>query len=345
MRFRFTAEQEALAAAVRRLFATEYSPKLLRGEWDTPTGRNPAVWDGLRAIGLPAVLVPEELGGLGGTLVDLCLVLEEAGRACVPDAVLESCVLGPSAASLSEAGAEWARLLAAGEVRATSAFDGLAAVPDVHVSDVLIVADEDGVRLYERAEITATPLRSMDPARRLFQVTAAPEAGVVLARGPHAHSELLAVQSVGSASVLVGIAQELIDRTVDHVLVRHQFGRPLGSFQAVKHQLAHAATLVTIARLATHAATSMVDASDGGAHDAARWARICAVDAEAEANRVALHLHGAIGFSWEHDLQHWLKRGKVLEQAHGGVEQVMSAAGRSAIGAVPSQLPIGPTTP
>ncbi|MGI5131204.1 acyl-CoA dehydrogenase family protein [Pseudonocardia sp. CA-107938] len=327
MRFRFTEEQEALAAAVRRLFATEYPPKLLRGEWDTETGRIPAMWDGLRAIGVPAVLVPEELGGLGGTLVDLCLVLEEAGRACVPDAVLEACVLGPSAVSQSEAGAEWARRIAAGEVRATTAFDGLAAVPDVHVSDVLIIADGDGVRLYERSEITATPLRSMDPSRRLFRVTVPPGAGVVLGRGPRA--ELMDLQSVGSASVLVGVAQELLDRTVAHVLVRRQFGRPLGSFQAVKHQLAQAATLVTMARLATHAATAAVAAGAGGAHDAARWARICAVDAEAEANRVALQLHGAIGFSWEHDLQHWLKRGKVLEQAHGGVET--EVAGRAAI--------------
>jgi alkylation response protein AidB-like acyl-CoA dehydrogenase len=115
------------------------------------------------------------------------------------------------------------------------------------------------------------------------------------------------------------------------VKTRHQFGRPIGSFQAVKHQLAHATALVSMAGRSARSALYFVARRDARADETAVLARICAVEAESEANRVALQTHGGIGFTYEHDLQLWLKRGKALEQSHGGHRELARRAGAAAV--------------
>jgi alkylation response protein AidB-like acyl-CoA dehydrogenase len=118
--------------------------------------------------------------------------------------------------------------------------------------------------------------------------------------------------------------------TTSYVKIRQQFGRPIGSFQGVQHQLAHALSLITLSRNAAMASTWKVARSESDAGDAALLALLCAAESEAESNRTALQLHGGVGFTWEHDLQMWLKRGKALEQACGGRRHVAATAGASA---------------
>ena len=143
-------------------------------------------------------------------------------------------------------------------------------------------------------------------------------------------------QQAGSAAVLNGLADRMIELTTEYTKIRKQFGRIVGSFQAVKHQLAQAVSLNALSTRAARTAMYRVAHDDISAVDSARLARICAVEAEFESNRAALQLHGGIGFTWENDLQNWLKRGKALEQAHGGYVAQLAIAGASGVGASPS---------
>ena len=334
MNFQTEPEQEALAASLRNLFQDRSSPAAMRALWSTGTGRSPLLWRQLAEIGLPAILVPDRYGGAGGSISDLCVAMEEVGRCCVPDALVEACVVAPSAILLAGDDAQrsaWLPGIASGEIRATAALEGAPAVPDAHVCDLVIIEVGNELRLLQRTDREDIPLASMDPSRRLFRVSPLPDADAALAGFAHAQAEIRAYQQLAHAAVLVGLAQAMLDQTVTYVTVRHQFGRAIGSFQAVKHQLAEATSLVTLARIAVRAASARVVAAEPGAHRAARLARICAGDAEREANRVALQLHGGIGFTWENDLQMWLKRGKAFEQADGGHHALTQTAGEHTI--------------
>jgi alkylation response protein AidB-like acyl-CoA dehydrogenase len=334
MRFALTDEQQDFRASLRKLFQRRAAPEQLRSQWPTETGRDPQLWQDLAALGAPALLVPEEHDGVGGTELDLCAVLEEAGRACVPDALLEGLLVGPGL--IADAGSpdqreRWLPGIAAGELRVAVGLGGLRAVPDAHVSDLIVLEDGGAVRVLERADVTLTRVHSMDPSRRLFTVSAETGAGSGLAADAAAIRRAESRQLAGSAAVLIGLSEQLLSRSVGYVQERHQFGRPIGSFQAVKHQLAQATALVGLAGKAVRTALYQLSVGHPGADEAALLARICAVEAEFEANRVALQTHGGIGFTWEHDLQQWLKRGKALEQAHGGHRQLARRAGALAV--------------
>jgi alkylation response protein AidB-like acyl-CoA dehydrogenase len=314
MNFEYAPEQVALRDAVRDLFAKQATPEQLREAWSSQTGRRPELWAGLTAIGVPGVLIGEPFGGFGGDLLDLVPVLGEVGRFCVPDAVLESCVLAPLllAGSADEKLAHrWLPGLAAGELRATVALADTTYVPDAHLSDLLILERDGRLLLLEPGQVELRPVVSMDPSRRLFEV--AGEGGTELT-GP----DVVAARAVGSAAVLMGVADRLVELAAGYATVRHQFGRSLGSFQAIKHQLAHALSLNVLAGRAVQAAAYRVAQRAPEAADVAAMARICAVEAEFESNRVALQVFGGVGFTWDNDLQMWLKRGKALELAHGG---------------------------
>src|SRR5699024_9055584 len=123
-----------------------------------------------------------------------------------------------------------------------------------------------------------------------------------------------------------GLSAGMVGMTVEYVKVRKQFNRIIGSYQAVKHQLAQASSYNALALQATRSSIFRVARNEQNAADSARLARICAIEAEFESNRVALQLHGGIGFTWEHDLQFWLKRGKALEQAYGPHHSVLATA-------------------
>lgn len=328
MKIAFETEQHDLADAFNRAVVLSAAPERLRALWRDATGRSPDLWRAITDLGLSAICVPEEFGGFGGTLLDLTLVLERAGHHAVPDALLEACVTAPVA--LARAGSpdqrrRWLPGIADGSVRATAALHGLDSVPDAHVSDVLVYRDGEDLFLASLEQCELTPLRSMDPSRRQFAVTV-PE-GVSEPLPGASRTAVVDHECVGSAAVLLGIAGRMLADTVAYAKVREQFGRTIGSFQAVKHQLADATALVTMATFQVHAAAAKVADGFDDAHVAALAARQVALDAEFEANRASLQLHGGIGFTWEHDLQLWLKRGKALEQAHGGRAQIATELG------------------
>ncbi len=289
MNFDFDETQYALRDLARELFARESPPARVRGFSDgKPLDRN--AWKTMAEAGLVGITVPEEFGGAGGNEIDLTLVYEEAGRSALPDPLLET--TGIVAPLIAEHGDESLRqrllpAIASGEV--------IAAVHDgdwAAEADLLVRFDRGQVHVVESGR----------------DVLVASDAAMQRAFGQ---------AFFGSAALLNGVAMHLLDTTVAYVKEREQFGRPVGSFQAIKHKLASMHTTIESSRAATWyagyaLATGVTDASIASA-----IAKIAANDSEALCNGEALQCHGGIGFTWEHDLHLWLKRGIGLRSQFG----------------------------
>ncbi len=296
----------------------------LRARVDDGTAHTPALWRRLAETGLVSALVAEEHGGAGLTPAHLSGVLHSLGRHAVPEPYLETAVLAASVlgALPGPVADTWLPRIAEGDAVVVVRMGELTPlVPYAADADLLLDLAEDGtVRAYTAAEIDVTPVPALDPLRPLGRVAlvgGGAEAGCdsdVVAR-----TRTLAV--AGAACLLAGASQRLLDLTVEYVAVREQFGRPVGSFQAVKHKVADLAVLVDMATAA--ALSAFDDASDPALvppADAARRAaaaKAYAGDAAARANVDSLQLHGGIGFTWEYHLHIWLKRVMGLAASYG----------------------------
>jgi alkylation response protein AidB-like acyl-CoA dehydrogenase len=320
--FDFSEEQYLLRDTVRDLLRRESSPAQVRAMWDDSRGRSPERWRKLAELGVLGLLVPEQHGGSGLDEVDMVLVLEESGRSVLPEPVMESAAL--AAPLLARAGSDalkqqWLPKIADGSAVATV---GLASQPYVTdaTADLLLLERDGEIHAVTQDRVTLQPLKSVDGARRLFKVTAETGddtlIGTSAAHGQWAFDHAAAA----TAAQLIGIAGALLDQTVEYVKVREQFGRKVGSFQAVQHRLAEMLLQVESARSAVYYAAYALANDLPDASVAASVAKAAANDAERFANQNALQLHGGIGFTWEHDLHLWLKRGKALEWSYGDAD-------------------------
>jgi alkylation response protein AidB-like acyl-CoA dehydrogenase len=318
-------------------------------------------------MGVVGLMVPERDGGLGLGAVDLVGLLEEAGRAGLPEPLAETAALVvPLLAEVAEgvggvagvagvAGAgvarEWLGLIAEGQAIATVVTD--LSSPGVWAgdADVVVVFEPGRTLLVPAAELEVTAVGSIDSTRRLARVSArqlgarqlgarqsgasqsgagetgagetgAGEtgAGSLLAEGEEADRLLARLRSRGAfaaAAVLLGAADRLMSMTCEYALERQQFGRPIGSFQAVKHHLASAFVKLEMARPVTYkAAWSLDDDPDSAGRDCS-MAKATASEAAREVARVALQIHGAMGYTWENDIHMWMKRVWVLASSWG----------------------------
>jgi alkylation response protein AidB-like acyl-CoA dehydrogenase len=323
MRFAFTEEQQLFRQSVRSLLQQECPPGHVRSSWSSATGRSPALWAKLAELGVVGLTVPEAYGGLGGTAIELCAILEEAGRAALPEPLLETTAV--AVPMLGEVGGEelcarWLPEVAAGRAVLTVGLASMPFVADAHVADLLLLERDGEIHAVSRAAATLTPQASVDGARRLFRVAFHPGSGTCLARGEEAARAALAAFDRGAlatAAVLLGIGRRMLDMTVEYVKIRRQFGRPIGSFQAVKHHLADALLKVEMASPVVHRAAC--SAAHGDAEQAVHvsMAKAYASDAAEVAARAALQCHGAIGYTVEHDLHLWMKRAWALAAAFG----------------------------
>jgi alkylation response protein AidB-like acyl-CoA dehydrogenase len=303
MRFGFSEDQLQFTAAVRQLLDGELSPQV-RGSAEAGARRG-ALWKALAEQGVFALLVPEEHDGLGLTELDAVGVLEELGRAAAPGPVAETLFIAPRLLSGSP---EQLQALAAGQlvVAVTALPGGYAAHADV-ADLVLALAEEEARAVPGGAGLGVQP--QVDQTRPLAAVPGGQ--GTVLAAGAAARELVAAARNhgaVATAAQLVGAAARLLDDTIRYAGQRHQFGHPIGSFQAVKHQLANVAVAVEFARPLVHRACySLCHRLPTSERDASA-AKAAAADAAELAARVALQVHGAIGYTEEAELQVWLKR-------------------------------------
>jgi alkylation response protein AidB-like acyl-CoA dehydrogenase len=303
MRFVHTTEQDDFAASLDRLLVGADTVGAARAWAAGDVDAGTAIWRRLAEQGVHALLVPEEHGGMGATPVELTLAFEALGRHAVTGPWVESVTFLP-------------RALGSGSVVASLAEGaiGSVAVPphvpyglDADVADhVFLVADGTlvGARVGQRHV-------SVDPTRRLFSLTAtgaAPDG----AAGDLAHAFDLAV--LATAAQLLGAGERILADTVTYVKQRRQFGREIGSYQAVKHQLADVRIALDFARPLIQGAA--LAGRDTLPRDVSA-AKLAAADAAYRASRVGLQMHGAIGFTLEFDLSLWLTKVRALVAAWG----------------------------
>jgi alkylation response protein AidB-like acyl-CoA dehydrogenase len=321
MHFAFSDDQLLFRDTVRDFLANECPPEQVRAAWENDTGRIPGLWAKLAEMGVVGLTAPEAAGGLGMDDVDLVLLLEEAGRAVLPEPLAEQTAVAiPTLRDHGgEPGAGWLAKAASGEALIGVGLCG----PYVlygEQADVFLLANDDEVHLVERDAVTLTPQRSVDYSRRLVSVDWSPSDGTRLAAGADAHQAVLDACDRGAlaaAAECVGIAQQLIDVTVDYVGQREQFGKVVGSYQAVKHHLANALLAVEFARPLVYVAAYAVANSTPHRAREVSMAKAVASDAVDLAARTALQCHGAIGYTFEYDLHLWMKRGWALAAAYG----------------------------
>ncbi|TMR11622.1 acyl-CoA dehydrogenase [Nonomuraea turkmeniaca] len=300
MNFAFTDEQLALAATVRDVLRAHCPPGALRSE------RRPG-WEQLAALGFFGLLLPPESDGLGLGLADVVPALEETGRACLPGPVVETAV---AAASLVAGVAK----LASGAVCVSVLLPGQVYAPDADLADLIVVAGADGLRLVTKESARLTPRPGVDPCRPLFEVAFDP-AGCERLGGPV--EPALRRATVATAAQLIGVARELLAVSVAYARVRTQFGAAIGSFQAVKHQLADVAVAVEFAAPLVFRAALAVDGGIATVERDVSAAKAAAGEAATLAARVALQVHGAVGYTEELDLRFWLARAWSLSAAYG----------------------------
>ncbi len=304
---------------VRDIFAKDCGPDAVRASWDNDDGRVPGLWATLADVGVLAALAPEASGGLGMDDVDLVRLLEEAGYAGVPEPLVEHVAVAVPA--LAEGGAEeFLAAAIAGESTCTIALAAGGPFVLAAAEADLVIAEREGALVAVTAEaITVSPQQSIDQSRRLARIDFdVSEATPLIGADPALAADRAAL---GTAAQCVGVARRLLESTVDYVEDRYQFGRPVGSYQAVKHHLADVALGVEFAApLVYRAAWSLAHPES---HDPTvrgrdvSMAKATASDAVDKACRAALQCHGAIGYTFEYDLQLWLKRGWALAASYG----------------------------
>lgn len=322
MEFNFTSEQLEFRDAIRRFLMVEAAPEFLREIWETDSGRSPILRQRLAEQGLTAVSVPESLGGLGLDDVTWCLLLQELGYFAIPDSLVDSAYLGVSvlrealphlaAADRAEAEALLGQI-AEGSLRVAVRHPVNRWVADAGNAGLLIWLDDQGLAILRPGDYTHTPQPSLDLSRRISRVTATPKQ--YLLTGLAAQTLLHAMEARGAQSVsaqLVGLSQRMLDLAIDYTSSRKQFGKPVGSFQAVKHLLADVATSIEFSKPAVAYASAALASGAPHALNAVRHAKLLATESALLAARNTMQSHGAMGYTWEVDLQMFMKRAWVL---------------------------------
>ena len=323
MRFAFSDEQRASQRAVRALLEKEVPPPVVRAAWGDDAGARTIGWSRLVEMGVVGLTVPEAHGGLGGDELDWALVIEECGYAALPEPIIETTAVGvPLAAELAggERAAQWLSSVATAGATIAIGLDDDALVLDADRAAVIVLARVGAVHAVSPESVTLARQRSIDGARRLFRVSGALPASSVIARGDAAEGALARARergAVASAAFLLGLGRRMLDLAVAHVKIRTQFGVPVGTFQAVKHHLANAHIALELARPAVARAAYSLARREPGREAWVSLAKARASDAASLAGRVSLQCHGAIGYSFEHDLHLFLKRTWALAASFG----------------------------
>jgi alkylation response protein AidB-like acyl-CoA dehydrogenase len=324
--FAFDERQLEFRTQLRALTDKTCTPAGLRQAWDSDQGWSGARWALLADMGVIGLTVPEAHGGLGLGLVDLVLLLEEAGRAGLPEPLLETVALGvpllveATSERAHELRAQWLPRAAAGDAVVTVAPPEMSLVPAALSAHLLLLARHGELHALAAESTVRVPRPALDGARRLAQVTWEPSPATLLASGDDADRLIEAARqraAMGTGALLLGVADRLITMTAAYAVDRVQFGVPIGSFQAVKHHLANALIRLEFARPAVYRAAWSLDHGDPRAGSHASMAKALASDAATGAARVALQVHGAIGYTWENDIHLWMKRAWSLAAAWG----------------------------
>jgi alkylation response protein AidB-like acyl-CoA dehydrogenase len=328
MDFTFTEDQIALRDSVRRFLMVEAAPEMLRDIWETDRGRSPSLRAKIAEQGLTGLSVPEAEGGLGLGDLDWVLMTQELGYFAIPDSLADTAYVAAGLLSALTPGhalrAQWLPRVADGSCRIAVGHPVNPWVADAPNADLLLLPHEtaQGLELHALppSDVQATPWTSIDASRRLAQVqwTANAHTRVVDAHDGRAlWDDALDRGALNAAGQLAGLAQRMLDMSIDYAAQRKQFGRPIGSFQAVKHHLADVVTKIEFAKPVLYRAAYALAHGEARRGLRVSHAKLACADAAWTAARKAIQVHGAMGYTWEVDLQMFMKRAWVLDAAWG----------------------------
>jgi len=316
MNFDLNDEQQEIKRTAHEFLAARFKPEKVR-ELAEARAYDDALWKEISDLGWPGIAIAEEDGGQGLGMVELAVLLEESGYACAPSALLGTAgaALVISAAGSDEQRSEWLPKLASGE--ATGAFGGFAdgtstLFCDLPSADVVVTFDGEGALLAPKSEVEFEPFEAIDATRSYGLVSEA--AGERVPGDVDGGRDRVAV---AIAAELTGVAQRALEMAVEYARDRQQFGRPIGAYQAVGHRCAAMLLATEESRSLTYYAAWTADAEPESLPMAAAMAGTRAADAGWQVPASALQVFGGIGFTWEHDLQFWLKRGRVAGRMLG----------------------------
>ena len=305
-----TEERQLLRQTVAALVGKHASPEAVRRAMESPRGYDESLWSMLcEQVGVAALVVPEELGGAGGELADAAAVLEELGRSLVPTPLLGTTLAELALLAADQPDADSLEQLASGGLIGAVVFDRDYVI-NGDIADVVVAVQD--ARLMRWTDVTAVPEHSLDPTRRLARVT--PGGSTAIGSDPG----IADIAAILLAAEQIGAAAQCLELTVDYTKQRIQFGRPIGSFQALKHRMADMYVAVQSARAV------IGDAIDTPTPVSAAMARLAASEAFCSVAGEAVQLHGGIAITWEHDMQLYFKRayssaqllGPPAEQVH-----------------------------
>src|SRR5580693_7037221 len=347
-----SAEQEELRASVRRFLADRAPISAVRELMETTEGLDPAVWrQAGEQLGLQGIAIPEEYGGSGFSFAEQAIVLEELGAALYGGPYLASAVLAATALLASpdeDARKAYLPGIASGEVIATLAFteedgswdpdairltaaggpdgwrlDGRKSfVLDGHTANLVLVVARtgDGLSLFavpgDASGLTRTALPTLDQTRKLARLDFIAVPATLIGGvgdGAAVLSHVLDIAAIAQAAEQLGGAQRALDMAVAYAKVRHQFGRPIGSFQAIKHRCADLLLEVESLRSAVGYAAAAVAAGSTEVPVLASLLKAYASEVYSHVAGENIQIHGGIGFTWEHDAHLYLKRAKASE--------------------------------
>ncbi|MBI4883518.1 MAG: acyl-CoA/acyl-ACP dehydrogenase [Actinobacteria bacterium] len=356
MNFAFTEEQDELRKTVRAFLEAKSSEAAVREQMETAEGVDKAVWKQMgEQMGLQGLAIPEEFGGSGFSFVELGIVLEEMGRALLCAPYFASVVLAANV--LIHSGDEAAKTahlpgIASGETIATLAFtepsgkwdeSGITLpatgkgsdwkltgtkmfVLDGNTADLIIVAARTGktVSLFAvdgaAKGLTRTPLATMDQTRKQAKLDFADTPATLIGKegaGWNVLSTVLDLAAVALAAEQVGGAQKVLEMAVEYAKVRVQFGRPIGSFQAIKHKCADMLLEVESAKSAAYYGMWCAAEMNDELPSVASLAKAYCSEAYFHATAENIQIHGGIGFTWEHPAHLYFKRAKSSELLFG----------------------------
>ncbi|NQX88917.1 MAG: acyl-CoA/acyl-ACP dehydrogenase [Halioglobus sp.] len=320
MDFTFTEDQLLFQDSVRDFLVNEVTPQRIRALWDTDSGRDDALWQQLAALGLTGLTVSEEFGGLGMNELDFVLLAQEAGYVALPEPLVQTAMVAvPLLSSIGgDLAAEWLPKVAAGEARVVVGLAQNRLVEDAHVAGLILLQRGGDLIAVTPDQVSLRHNDSVDPSRRLFMVDASKATAV--AEGDRAALLVGAALNRGAlacAAQALGLAQRMIDMSVQYTSERQQFGKPVGSFQAVKHHMANVAVRLEYAKAPTHRAAYAIANRQAIASQAVSHAKLVACEAANLAAKNSHQVHGAMGYTWEVDLHLFMKKAWALANSWG----------------------------
>lgn len=314
MDFELSEDQSALQSELRRFLTARVDHDLRTAAADLPGAVDRRLWAELAEMGVFGICTPETDGGVGLGLAHAAIVFEELGRVAAPGPTIATCLAATIGVPGAADGSAVVGIVDAGPIpTVVEHLDGI---------DTLLVVHDDWVQQIDPPAGAALP-RPLDPLTPVSQVDAAFADGATVADGRTA-VELVARGRLLAAAFQVGLGQAAVDLGTEYAGQRQQFGKIIGSFQAVKHILADAVVAIDIARAGVHAAAVAVDEREDGESSGREMsidaARLVASQAAQRATEACIQVHGGIGFTWELDAHIFLKRSLALDTALGSID-------------------------